>query len=226
MWSKVTEEEGMQRAAELASLDDFFKPALEKKARLMHHTRDTVESIHEIVRAIMENHPVPLIIQEELVNEGKDIKQTEAGQEVEKRILELMAEFERKIKEGQAAAEEARKQRDEEAMQEILEERAKNDEKLAKVREENAKHAERYKELQARLIAHEARAAADKAALEAQLAARLQAQHISVPQQANHQPQARRRPATYYTITSGKQHTIWNEAHQFYATIDGDEKYG
>lgn len=238
-WSKLTEDEGMRRVAQLASMDDYFKAALEKKARMMHHTRDTVESVHEVIRAIIENHPVPLIIQEELVTENKPINETGAGQEVDKKIAMLVAEYEKKIKEQLDAAEEARKLKDEETRQEQLEEKAKNEEKLNRIRDENAKHAEQYRVLQSQMRAVEesnkriaAEAAAEKLRWENQLAAQLAAQRITP--QARVAPAARRpaqpavrrpAPVTYHAITSGKKYSLWNTGYKKFATLDRDEKY-
>jgi len=187
MWTKVTKEEGERRVEQLASMEDFFKDALDKGSVMMHQKRDTVESVREIVKAIMKNHPSPLAIQEELVTESKDINQTSAGQEVDKRVAAVMEEYERKMKEQLEAAEEARRMADEETRKELQEEREKNERKLEKLREETSTHAEQYRMLQAQLKAIEeeqrksmAEAAAERSRMEARLASASQSQSEQV----------------------------------------------
>jgi len=162
MWSRVTEEEANFRTEHLES--NLFKEIMEKGAHIMHNNHNTVKSAHEIMRAVMKNHPLPLVIQEELVEDGRDINETAAGQAVDERIAALMAEYERKLKE----VEEARRTADEETRKEQEAEKAKNEEKLANLQKENATHAAKYRALQDRLdaIEEEQRKAAAKPAAE------------------------------------------------------------
>ena len=141
-------EEGDQRVKRLETMDDFFKPAIAKGARLMHHKQETVESAHEIVRSILKNHPIPLTIQEEIVDQGKDIDKTNAGVEVDKKLAALAETYEKKLKEQLEAAEQARREHDEETRKELLEESKKAQDAIAKLAEERATQAEEYKRLQ------------------------------------------------------------------------------
>jgi hypothetical protein len=79
MWSKVGREEA--REAELAINNAWFKPILDKGARLSRHNND-VQSAQAIIYSIIENQPRTLRIQHELVDLGKDISQTAAGEEL------------------------------------------------------------------------------------------------------------------------------------------------
>ncbi|KAJ2935816.1 hypothetical protein H1R20_g1278, partial [Candolleomyces eurysporus] len=123
MWSRLpSAEEGRRRAVELASLDDFFKPAIAQGAMMMHHYKDTVDSAHRILRQILKNHPMALSIQKELVDQHKNITETGAGMALDEKLTLLAQEYERKLKEQFEAAEEARRERDEETRKEQLEE--------------------------------------------------------------------------------------------------------
>ena len=57
-WASIGNEEGRRRAASLQFTDDFFRPALDGGARLMHHTDGTIEFAHAIIKSIM---PKPLL---------------------------------------------------------------------------------------------------------------------------------------------------------------------
>jgi hypothetical protein len=87
MWGEVSKEVGEAREAELAREDIFFKPVVEKGARLLRHD-NTVESVQEILRFIIGNQPRSLRIQRELVDEKKNISQTAAGAELNRDLLQ------------------------------------------------------------------------------------------------------------------------------------------
>ena len=87
MWGEVSKEVGEAREVELAQKDIFFKPVMEKGARLLRHG-NTVESAQEILRYIIGNQPQSLRIQRELVDEKKDISQTAAGAELNRGLLQ------------------------------------------------------------------------------------------------------------------------------------------
>ena len=98
MWGEVGQAKGEMREAELKN--KFFKPALDKGAQMLRHG-NTVESAHNILRHIIQNHPLPLKIQRELVDEKKDIGETAAAQEVESQIHELIQKHQTEMKQLQ-----------------------------------------------------------------------------------------------------------------------------
>lgn len=75
MWGEVSKEVGEAREDELATDELFFKPVLANGARMLRHD-NTFESITKIIGSVIQNHPLPLQIQCELVDEKKDISQT------------------------------------------------------------------------------------------------------------------------------------------------------
>jgi hypothetical protein len=85
MWSEVSQDIGIAREAELASEDLFFKPVLDKGAQMLRHS-NTPASAHVIIARIIENHPLSLQIQRELVDQKMDIVDTAAGEELNREL--------------------------------------------------------------------------------------------------------------------------------------------
>ncbi|KAF7424183.1 hypothetical protein PC9H_009486 [Pleurotus ostreatus] len=123
-WEEVSPSLGEAREAELASQDIFFKPALDKGAKLLRHTND-VDSAMNILRYTIRNAPLPLKIQEEMVDEGKSLDDTAAGAEVHAEIKRLMKKHEKDLRALKAEMDEAVRRKDEETRQELGAEMAK-----------------------------------------------------------------------------------------------------
>ncbi|KAF9463781.1 P-loop containing nucleoside triphosphate hydrolase protein, partial [Collybia nuda] len=89
MWNKVTELEGARRETELMGDERFFKLAIDEGATMSPH-HGTLSSALRIINTISENHqrPIPLMIQTELVNQHKQIVDTDAGRELEHDLQE------------------------------------------------------------------------------------------------------------------------------------------
>jgi hypothetical protein len=106
MWGDVNPSIGIAREAQLMREDIFFKPVLDKGAQVARHD-NTPPSAKQIIRLLLDNHPLPLRIQEELVDEGKDIIETGAGEELNRelnaQIRKYQQEMEDTIKEMQQA---------------------------------------------------------------------------------------------------------------------------
>ena len=85
MWGEVAQDVGEARERELASI--FLKPALDKGAQMIPH-HNTEQSAHDVIRRIMNNHPVVLQIQRELVDEHRDVENTAAGEAVNTGLTE------------------------------------------------------------------------------------------------------------------------------------------
>ena len=95
MWGKVIREVGEAREKELTTT--FFKHVLEQGAQLARH-HNTIESAHDIIRLIMKNSPTPLQIQRELVDEGRDVINTSAGETINKELNEQMGKHQAELK--------------------------------------------------------------------------------------------------------------------------------
>ena len=87
MWGEVSKEVGEARQRDLQSDPMFFKPVLDKGAKLLRHD-NTISSAQSILRSIIHNHPKHLQIQRELVEEHKDISQTAAACEINRDLME------------------------------------------------------------------------------------------------------------------------------------------
>ncbi|KAF6761884.1 P-loop containing nucleoside triphosphate hydrolase protein, partial [Ephemerocybe angulata] len=132
MWSEVDPQLGETREHELATQDDFFKPALDKGAKIMRHN-GSLESAKLVIQYILGNNPMALQIQRELVDERKDILQTAAADEIER---ELQAEKERQRVERERVRqemEEAARVREEEMRRQREDEARRRQEKLDRI---------------------------------------------------------------------------------------------
>lgn len=118
MWGEVDPQLGDTREAELKSEDIFFKPVLDKGARMARH-ENTVPSAREIIRLILENHPLPLRIQEELIDEHKDISETGAGEELNRELNAQIRKHQQEMRVLREEMEQAIKDKDEETRREL-----------------------------------------------------------------------------------------------------------
>ncbi|THH21432.1 hypothetical protein EUX98_g8387 [Antrodiella citrinella] len=98
MWGDVSEAIGAAREKELSESDLFFKPALEKGARMARHD-NTVASAKSIIQSFLGAVPEVLAIQREVVDEKKSVVETTAGQDLQAE-LEMQLAKHRKEMEG------------------------------------------------------------------------------------------------------------------------------
>jgi polyhydroxyalkanoate synthesis regulator protein len=96
-WGEVSTQVGEAREAELIREDDFFKPVLDKGARMARH-ENTIPSAEKIIRLILKNNPLPLQIQMELVKEGKDISETSAGEELTRELNAQIKKYKEEVR--------------------------------------------------------------------------------------------------------------------------------
>jgi len=148
MWGKVEQSVGEGREWELA--DIYFKPAIDKQAQLVRHY-NTTQSSHDIIRRIMKNDPAPLRIQQELVDEGKDIKNTAAGEAVNEELNRLMKRHEAEVRALREEMRQALKEKDEETRKELEEETRKIKEQMNRMRSESEAMASKYNEERRRM---------------------------------------------------------------------------
>lgn len=118
MWSGVEPEVGNAREAELMEEDIFFKPVLEKGARMARH-EGTAPSAEAIIRLLVNNQPLPLQIQTELVDEHKDIVDTSAGQELNRELSGQIRKHHEDIRVITEEMEQAMEEKDEETKNEL-----------------------------------------------------------------------------------------------------------
>ena len=141
MWGDVSSEIGEAREDELSS--KFFKPVLDKHARMVRH-HNTTQSSHDIIRKIMTNHPEVLQIQRELVDEDKDIVDTAAGEAVNQELSEQIKRHRVELEKLQQEMAQALMKKDDETRQELDEERRKLQEMIEKTQKDSEEMAEKY----------------------------------------------------------------------------------
>ena len=131
MWREVTPEVGTQREEHLSAR--FFEPALGLKAEMVRHD-NTVESSHNIIRRILNNDPLALAIQVELMDEGKSIIETAAGEEVSRELNEQRNRHRAELGLIREEMMQALRYKDEEMRHELEEERRKMQAQLDKIK--------------------------------------------------------------------------------------------
>ena len=147
MWGEVPEHVGAAREKELATDNILFKPVLDKGATMIRH-HNTVTSGHAILQRFLDNHPMPLQVQTEVVNEGKTADSTSAG-------LELNKEMNRAIEEARRRQEEEMRRAREAQEAALREQERRRAEELARQRREMEERIAREREAQQREIARQ-----------------------------------------------------------------------
>ncbi|KAJ6507945.1 P-loop containing nucleoside triphosphate hydrolase protein [Mycena vitilis] len=150
MWGEVGREVGEAREAELASDERFFKPVLDKGARLLRHDNDVV-SAQGILHYLIGNQPRALRIQRELVDQGKEISQTAAGEELNRELAEQIKRHRQEMAILQQEMREAIREKDEETKKELEAETRKLQAEMTGVQDDSRKLASDYTEQKADL---------------------------------------------------------------------------
>ncbi|KAF5327319.1 hypothetical protein D9619_004266 [Psilocybe cf. subviscida] len=145
MWSAVSEDIGIARETELASEDIFFKPVLDKGAQILRHS-NTPASAHAIIARIIANHPLPLQIQRELVDQKMDIGQTAAGEELNRELNIQLQKHRNELRALQEEMREAIREKDEETRRELEIETRKLQVEMTRVQNDSQKLASEYSE--------------------------------------------------------------------------------
>ena len=141
MWGDVSPEDGEDRENKLSG--KFFKPALDLGARMVRH-HNNVQSAQGIIRMIMENHPVVLQIQRELVDDHKAIIDTAAGEVINQELNEQMRRHQAELKKVQEEMMQALERKDEQTRRELEEERKKMQEQIDKIKEDSEGMVENF----------------------------------------------------------------------------------
>ena len=118
MWGEVDPKVGDAREVELMTDDIFFKPVLDKGAQTARH-ENTITSAQNIIRLVLNNHPIPLRIQVELVDEHKDISETGAGEELNREINAQIRKHQEEMRVLREEMEQAMRDKDEETRREL-----------------------------------------------------------------------------------------------------------
>ena len=133
MWTRDSRDVNEAREIELSG--KFFKPVLDKGAQLIRH-HDTPKSAHDIIRKIMANHPVVLQIQQELVDEHRNIVDTSAGQAVSRELNEQSERYRAELEKLEKRIRQALREKDEEMRRELEKQARGLRERMAKIEEQ------------------------------------------------------------------------------------------
>ncbi|KAF9781351.1 P-loop containing nucleoside triphosphate hydrolase protein [Thelephora terrestris] len=144
MWSRVELEVGQAREAELREDDMFFKPALSRGAKMARH-EDTNSSANEIIRLLINNRPLPLQIQKELIEEHKDILETSAGQELNQELNDEIRKHQEDVRNLTEEMEQATRDKDEETRVELENETRRVREQMRRFEEEAQRLESEYR---------------------------------------------------------------------------------
>ena len=150
MWKEDSRDVDEAREKELS--DRFFKPALDKGARMARHY-NTAQSANDIVRRIVKNHPIVLQIQRELVDEGKDITDTAAGESLNEELQEQIRKHQIELKGLKEDMAQALAEKDEETRRELEAVKRNLEEKIEKVKEDSENMAANFAAEKARMEA-------------------------------------------------------------------------
>ena len=141
MWARDPHDVNEARENELSS--KFFKPILDKGARMIRH-HNTAQSAHDIIRRIMDNQPDTLQIQRELVDQRKGIAETSAGKAVNRELIEQAKRHRVELEKVEKGMRRALEEKNEEMRQELEEEARKLQEQVKKIEKESREMAANY----------------------------------------------------------------------------------
>ena len=144
MWTRDSHDINEVREKELSG--NFFKPVLDKGARIARHD-DTVQSAHDIIRGIMKKNPLVLRIQRELVDQHKDIADTAAGKIVNGELDEQTGRHQAELREVREGMAQALKKKDDE-MKQGLEQARRLQEQMDKIKRDSKGMEARVMELE------------------------------------------------------------------------------
>jgi len=136
MWSDPPTERELDREKELRDHPDFFQLALEKGATLVRREHKDQESAHKIIRLLLKNQPTVMNFQRELVDQGKELSDTGAGQVLTHELKLAMERHKAEMQAVKAEMEAALNERDELTQKELSEWQAQAQAAEAKRQEE------------------------------------------------------------------------------------------
>lgn len=148
MWGTIPQDAGEAREEELTT--NFFKPVLDKGAQIARH-HNTIQSAHDIIRRIIRNQPAALRIQRELVDEGKNIIHTAAGEAINEELNKQIRRHQAEMKILQEEMTQAIKDHHEEIRQELEEDRRRLQDHINKVKMDAESMASKYDEEKKRM---------------------------------------------------------------------------
>lgn len=166
MWELVNERTGKARQMELETTEDFWGCMLQKGSRIEQHM-NTPESAHRIVQLFMadKSHPsspLLLAIQDEMVNNNKDLDETEAGKGLEGVLAKERERFRQQLEQARQDMKEAIDMRDKESQEQLAKQQEEATRKMKEFERQQEElkidmerlHREKYEALEADMSRH------------------------------------------------------------------------
>lgn len=132
MWSNPPKEHEDRREQQLRT--EFFKEALDGGARMVRRATPGRESAHTIVRMLVGQVPLPTGLQTQIVDEGRQLADTDAGQEMEVQLLDRVNRQQREIDEARREIQDAVRRRDEESATQLAQYEREKERDIAELR--------------------------------------------------------------------------------------------
>lgn len=156
MWENVAEGDGNRREVELRATPDYWKTMIEQHgSRMVRHQNDS-QSAQKIIDSLLQStEPITYAIQNEMVDQGKDLDQTSAGKELSSIQAEERERFDRQLeslKKDMAEAKELHNKESQEQIRMLQEEKNRDISRLQKQQEKmrislEKLHKEKHEEL-------------------------------------------------------------------------------
>jgi hypothetical protein len=166
MWELVNERTGKERQLELETTEEFWGYMLRKGSRIEQHM-NTPDSARRIVQLFMAkksrpSSPVLLAIQDEMVNNNKDLDETEAGKGLEGVLAKERERFRRELEQARQEMKEAIDMRDRESQEELAKQQGEAARKMKQFERQQEElkitmerlHREKYEALEADMSRH------------------------------------------------------------------------
>lgn len=141
MWERVIEADGVERERQLSVTQDFWGYMLDKGSQIHRHYNDrnsAVRLIESLIANRVAQPKVVLDIQAQMVDHGKDLVDTAAGQALDDEISEERKRFAKEIAETQADMREALAQRDKDAAEMLRQHRDDMNERVRRLDSEHS----------------------------------------------------------------------------------------
>ncbi|KAF7357261.1 GTP-binding protein A [Mycena sanguinolenta] len=150
MWGQIERTKGLDREKELMNGKEFYKHAVTKGAHFMRHDKKLV-SAQAVLRSLMKNTPLPLKIQREIVDEGKDITETAAGAEFNREITAQIQQLKTEMENLRRGIKDAARARDSETKKELEMETKELRDKMSRMQSDAQNFASNYERLNAEM---------------------------------------------------------------------------
>jgi hypothetical protein len=130
MWENVDENDGELRQEQLKTRPDFWGDMVSQGSRVFRHEDNRSSAMNIITYILDQRKRTILQIQRQMIDEGKRLDETSAGQELEKELLNQREVFERRLREAHEEMQEAIEEGNRKAIEDSVEQQARFQKKL------------------------------------------------------------------------------------------------